>query len=371
MRPNHAEAPPCARKPPRMRPAHAAVPESGDAAPHDGTRVGLLLQKWLDLSELERRAFGVISSELAGTSTLIETSTSSIAAGFTQLATLAEAQRNDIATVIEAARSVKLGEESFTLEQITGFVRRTLDDVVVAILTLSKHAMAMVYALDDVIAGVQKSESAVARIEAITKQTRYLALNALIEATRAGEHGKGFAVVAGEVRGLSQDTDSIARTIRREIGEVAAGIRHSHSLLKDIATLDMTSHFEAQERLTGIMGALTNQNADFAASLQANADRSRQLTGLVGGLVTDLQFQDRAAQCFVQITHALAAMSESLHELQQDTDATGLVDEAQLDQATLDRILSRQNLAEVRSRFAQLGGGPEAALSDGGSIELF
>jgi methyl-accepting chemotaxis protein len=359
--------------------ATPGVAQPADDADHSaaGSGVNELLQRWLNLSELERRAFTSISHELARTSDLIESSTSSISDGFKQLASLADAQSSDIDIVIQSARAVRVGTEDLTLAQITGFVRVTLDEVVAAILNLSKHAMTMVYALDDVMAGVVKSEHAVTRIEAINKQTRYLALNALIEATRAGEHGRGFAVVAGEVRSLSQNTDSIASSIRHEISEVAQGIRNSHLILKQIAELDMTRHFEAQERLTGIMGALTKQNTDFSTSLHANKDRSQQLAGLVGGLVTDLQFQDRTAQCFAQISNTLGAIGDSLSDLQSQTTATGLVGEAGVDQASLDRILSRHTLAEVRGRFATIGqiAGrdhmPADHVDEGGSIELF
>jgi methyl-accepting chemotaxis protein len=348
-----------------------------DAAMLGGMGVADVLQRWLNLSELERRAFSAVSHELSLTSDLIETSTASIAQGFTQLATLAEAQSSDIDTVIAGARSIKINGEDLTLEQITGFVRTTLNDVVAAILTLSKHAMTMVYALDDVLAGVVKSEGAVAKIEAINKQTRYLALNALIEATNAGEHGRGFAVVAGEVRTLSQSTDSIASSIRREIGGVAQGVRHSHTILKEIATLDMTRHFDAQERLTEIMAALTQQNTDFSNSLQANADRSRELANLVSGLVTDLQFQDRTAQCLAHVRHTLDVLGDSVTELQAETLGTGLAVGGGVDQVSLDRILARHTLAELRNRFAVLanpappGTAPVTVSLEGGSIELF
>jgi methyl-accepting chemotaxis protein len=331
------------------------------------------LQRWLDLSELERRAFGAMCRELSLTSDLVETSTSAIAQGFKDLAGLADAQSSDIEAVIDSISAVEVDGTKLSLEQITGFVRTTLVDVVGAILTLSKHAMTMVYALDDVMDAVMTSEGSVARIEAINTQTRYLALNALIEAAHAGEHGRGFAVVAGEVRTLSQTTDSVAATIRQQIGSVAEGIRNSHGILKEIATLDMSKHFDAQERLSGIMAALTAQNEQFNISLQANASRSRELATLVGGMVHNLQFQDRTAQRLSHVTRTLDVLGETLAELQDAARQTGLVGEPGTDSATLQRILARHTLAEVRDRFAaSLGAAPQpAAPPAGDDIELF
>ncbi|MBU0724244.1 MAG: methyl-accepting chemotaxis protein [Alphaproteobacteria bacterium] len=59
----------------------------------------------------------------------------------------------------------------------------------------------------------------VAAIRAITGRTKMLALNALIEAARAGEMGRGFAVVAGEVRGVSNEIETISNSLESELAQ--------------------------------------------------------------------------------------------------------------------------------------------------------
>ena len=61
----------------------------------------------------------------------------------------------------------------------------------------------------------------VAQIQSITSSVKMLALNALIEASRAGEHGKGFGVVATEVRAVASQISSVAATLEAELAESA------------------------------------------------------------------------------------------------------------------------------------------------------
>ena len=194
-----------------------------------------LLGRWLDLGEIERRAFIAMAEELTASATLIEQSTTDLSARFRELATGADVQTGLVERVAGIAKTLTVAGEAVPVAEATRFVGQALAQAVQALDQVAAQAGHMVQALDQAAAGVAGAEQCVTRIEAINTQARFVALNAAIEAQRAEGSGGTFRVIAHELRDLARETDATSSQVRERIAAVAGGVRDAHARLAAIA----------------------------------------------------------------------------------------------------------------------------------------
>lgn len=220
----------------------------------------------------------------------------------------------------QASDASAASEESGAMAREGGDTMRTsiagMDDIRSAV----QNSTQRVHALG------KRSESIGEMIKVITdiaEQTNLLALNAAIEAARAGEHGRGFAVVADEVRKLADRTTKATAEIRQSILQIQDETRQVvQSMDTGVAKVEEGSHLAAQagDSLERIVTSSTSVNRMITAIATASSQQS--------GTTEELS---RSLEEIVSINHAahdeqetLAAVSAKAAMLRSVVEKSGL-----------------------------------------------
>lgn len=199
----------------------------------------------------------------------------------------------------------------------------TLRQFVDSVVENSRLAMSLVEMTDRITSQMSEVRGMLGEIEGIAKQTNLLALNAAIEAARAGEAGRGFAVVADEVRDLSGRTNHFSQQIRGSLINMQATIEATEQAINQMAAQDMTFALTSKSDVEQAMHGINDMNSRTGEKVRELNLIGEEVEVAVNQAIMSLQFQDMVTQLLGHVTRRLEVLDEIVGDERKMADVLG------------------------------------------------
>lgn len=258
----------------------------------------------------------------------------------------------------------QIGYEEFAIE-----TQKVLQYMVDQVVSVSKESIKMAHNIDDVISEMDEVVVLLGDVKSIADQTNLLALNAAIEAARAGEAGRGFAVVADEVRALSKHSNRFSDQIRDVVTNARENIDRAKETASVMASKDMNVAIHSKENVEIMLKQISDLNVSVGQNLLKVNASTDEINQNISVAVQSLQFEDMATQLLEHIRSQSELLSNKFGEI------TGFLNSVEFNDVDLKG--KKDVLLDLKKSFLDNVNNSRAAKTvsqesmDTGEIELF
>ena len=262
--------------------------KSVDNRPASYTRVQLLADsKSQELNSLSNRIDVAINSLIEATDT-INAVLQTQADNADEQATVIRTTNRRMDTLLEIVEGIRPSIRTMTdntqqTQTLSERGQRTIDTVIYGLKSVDEQVIAIAEAIVKLTQLTRRVDEIISSVTEIATQSNLLALNASIEAARAGANGRGFAIVAEEVRSLSQQSSTAARQVQTILAEIQTAVedtrRATETGIEGVET-GTTMAEQASNVMQGLTQALTQAQATLTHLSDDVAKQNEELDNI-------------------------------------------------------------------------------------------
>ncbi len=274
-----------------------------------------VISKMADASDTVSSA----ANQLSATSEQMATGTEEVAA---QAGTVATASEEMAATSTEIAQNCSMAAESSQRANVSAVTGASIVRETVTVMNrIAERVKDSASTVESLGSRSDQIGEIVGTIEEIADQTNLLALNAAIEAARAGEQGRGFAVVADEVRALAERTTKATKEIGQMIkaiqGETKGAVDIMEEGVKEVekGTAEAAKSGDALQDILDQINAVTMQVSQMATAAEQQTSTTSEISSNIQQITEVIQDTARGAEESASAANQLAKMAEELQNL--------------------------------------------------------